>query len=321
MSIGIWEVERMFEVMMYDGGVYRSEELYELIEDIGGAVLQKTRSAQMLTVTMSIPSEDREAVEAICKDIGGEVRPVPLAGTEIAIVGPTLGRHHMPHPICDIAEQLRRYGAVTVVMGLARGRGKSTAQINLMEKTIIDEYDAAVFSLGNFKECIEAKADLFRDIKIPVVLVSGPMPEGIEDSYDAIVTGVGRKASRMRTAPERDKLEEIADRVEEVLMDKKEMLEEDPLFVHPAEIKQLLEEYEPVDMCLRPAPLVMHIDGLRVKIPYEEHYGHIGEMVVYGRKLKEVCVIAPSKIDDSSILIRIKTRSEIEYEDGKRSKI
>ena len=48
---------------------------------------------------------------------------------------------------------------------------------------------------------------------------------------------------------------------------KRAILEEDPLFVHPAELKQLLEEYEPIDMCLRPAPIVLHLDGLRIKIP------------------------------------------------------
>lgn len=308
----------MFEVLMYDGGVYRSDELYEIIEDVGGVVLQKNRSSQMLSVTMSIPAEDRAAIEAVCKEIGGEVKPVPLAGTEIAVVGPTLGRHHMPHPICDIAEVLRRYGAVTVVMGLARGRGKATSQISLEEKLIIDEYDAAIFSLGNFKECVEAKAGLLRDIKIPTVLVSGPQPEGIEDAYDALVIGVGRKSARMRTAPEIAKLNEIADCVEDILEEKKRILEEDPLFVHPGEIKSLLEEYEPVNMCLRPSPLVLHLDGLRVKIPYEEHREYIENLMVYGRRLGDVCSIAPSKINDSSILIRVKTLSEIEYEDSKK---
>lgn len=187
----------MYEVIMYDGGIYRSDELFELIEDVGGVVLLKNRSAQMLTVTMSIPSEDREVVEALCKDIGGQVKEVPLAGTEIAVVGPTLGRHHMPHPICDVAEYLRRLGAVTVVMGLARGRGKNTSQINLQETSIIDEYDACVFMLGNFKPCVETKADLLLSkINIPTVLMCGPKPDGIEDTCDAIVWGIGRKADR-----------------------------------------------------------------------------------------------------------------------------
>ena len=168
----------MYEVIMYDGGIYRSDELFELIEDVGGVVLMKNRSSQMLTVTMSIPSEDREVVEALCKDIGGQVKEVPLAGTEIAIIGPTLGRHHMPHPICDIAEYLRRCGAVTVVMGLSRGRGKNTSQISLAETSTIDEYDACVFMLGNFKPCVEFKADLILSkIDVPTVLICGPKPD------------------------------------------------------------------------------------------------------------------------------------------------
>lgn len=309
----------MFEVLMYDGGVYRSDELYEIIEDVGGVVLQKNRSSQMLTVVMSVPEEDRAAVEAVCKDIGGEVRDVPLAGTEIAVVGPTLGRHHMPHPICDIAEILRRSGAVTVVMGLARGRGKSTSQISMTERCIVDEYDGAIFMMGNFKSCVETKAELMRDIHVPTLLVSGPMPEGVDDTYDAIISGVGRKASRMRSVDERAKLDEIVDAMEGILKDKKRSLEEDPLYVHPAEIKQILEGYEPIDMCLRPAPMVLHLDGLRIKIPYAEHREHLENVMVYGRRLGEIADISPSKIDDSSIVVRIKTRSQVEDEDRKRS--
>lgn len=309
----------MFEVLMYDGGVYRSDELYEIIEDVGGVVLQKNRSSQMLTVVMSVPEEDRAAVEAVCKDIGGEVRDVPLAGTEIAVVGPTLGRHHMPHPICDIAEILRRNGAVTVVMGLARGRGKSTSQISMTERCIVDEYDGAIFMMGNFKSCVETKAELMRDIHVPTLLVSGPMPEGVDDTCDAIISGVGRKASRMRSVDERAKLDEIVDAMEGILEDKKRSLEEDPLYVHPAEIKQILEGYEPIDMCLRPAPMVLHLDGLRIKIPYAEHREHLENVMVYGRRLGEIADISPSKIDDSSIVVRIKTRSQVEDEDRKRS--
>lgn len=311
----------MYEVIMYDGGIYRSDELFELIEDVGGVVLLKNRSAQMLTVTMSIPSEDREVVEALCKDIGGQVKEVPLAGTEIAVVGPTLGRHHMPHPICDVAEYLRRLGAVTVVMGLARGRGKNTSQINLQETSIIDEYDACVFMLGNFKPCVEMKADLLLSkINIPTVLMCGPKPEGIEDTCDAIVWGIGRKAARMREPEDRKKLEEVGDRVDDVLDEKKKALEEDPPFVHPSEIKALLENFEPIDMCLRPAPLVMHLDGLRAKISYDEYHEQIENMEVYGRRLGDVCVITPSKINDSSMLIRIKTRSQVAYEDSLKAR-
>lgn len=308
----------MFEVLMYDGGVYRSDELYEIIDDVGGVVLQKNRSSQMLTVVMSVPEEDRAAVEAVCHDIGGEVRSVPLAGTEIAVVGPTLGRHHMPHPICDIAEILRRYGAVTVVMGMARGRGKATSQISMTERCIIDEYDAAIFMMGNFKSCVETKAELMRDIHVPTLLVSGPHPEGVDDTCDAIVSGVGRKASRMRSPDERAKLDEIVDALERILKDKKRSLEEDPLYVQPADVKTLLESYEPINMCLRPAPMVIHLDGLRIKIPYAEHREYLENVEIYGRKLGEIADISPSKIDDSSIVVRIRTRSQVEDMDRKR---
>ncbi len=307
---------RLFEVMMYDGGVYRSEELFEMIEDVGGVVLQKNRSSQMLMVTMSIPGEDREAITKLCTEIGGVVKDVPLAGTEIAVVGPTLGRHHMPHPICDIAEEFRRYGSVTVVMGMARGRGKATAQISAVERGIIEEYDAVVFMMGNFKSCVEKKAELVEGIHVPTILVSGPHPDGVEDKCEAVISGVGRKASRMRTPPERKKLDEIADTMEAVLRDKKRSLEEEPLAVHPAEVKQILGKYGAIDMCLRPAPMVLHLDGLSVKIPYSEHKEYLENVEVYGRKLGEVAVIAPSKIDDSSVIIRIKTRSQVADEDA-----
>jgi methyl coenzyme M reductase subunit C-like uncharacterized protein (methanogenesis marker protein 7) len=95
-------------------------------------------------------------------------------------------------------------------------------------------------------------------------------------------------------------------------MRKKKMLEEDPLFIHPAELKLLLESYEPIDMCLRPAPIVLHLDGLRVKIPYKEHKDYFDNLVVYGRKLSEVADIVESKLEDSSTLIKIRTMSQIE---------
>ena len=302
----------MFEVMMYDGGVYRSAELFEAIEDVGGTVLHINRSAQMLMVTMSIPEEDRHVIEGIAKEIGGDIRSVPLAGTEIAVIGCTLGRHHMPHPVCDIAEAMRQGGAISVVMGLARGRGKSTSQISKREISIIDEYDAAIFMLGNFKPCVEAKRTLLEDISAPVVLVSGPMPDGMEDCCEAIVSGVGRKAERMKSSEERAKLAEISEAVNQVLLRKKRQLEEDPLFIHPAELKLLLESYEPIDMCLRPAPIVLHLDGLRVKIPYREHKDYFDNLEVYGRKLPEIADIIESKLEDSSTLIKIRTMSQIE---------
>ncbi len=310
----------MFEVIMYDGGVYRSSELFEMIEDVGGAVLQRIRSSQMLTVIMSIPSKDKDIIVALCKEIGGDVKEVPLAGTEIAVVGMSLGRHHMPHPICDIAEALRRRGALTIVMGLARGRGKSTSQISASEVRIINEYDAAIFTFGNFKSCIEDKKEMMKDIKVPLILVCGPKPEGIEDYCEALVSGIGRKSERMRSSEERKKLDEVVSIAEKIIYEKKKMVSEDPLFVYPSEVKQVLENYPPIDMCLRPSPIVLHMDGLRAKIPYDENIKSISDIMIYDRRLGDIAVITESKLDRSSMLIRIKTGSEVEYDDALASK-
>jgi methyl coenzyme M reductase subunit C-like uncharacterized protein (methanogenesis marker protein 7) len=105
--------------------------------------------------------------------------------------------------------------------------------------------------------------------------------------------------------------------VDDVIRMKKKMLEEDPLFVHPAEVKQLLEEYEPIKESLRPAPIVLHLDGLRLKIPMKGHAEEISDMMVYGRRLGDIARISESRIDDSSMIIRIMTRSEVNDNDKK----
>ncbi|HQQ25372.1 MAG TPA: methyl-coenzyme M reductase family protein, partial [Methanomassiliicoccales archaeon] len=88
-------------------------------------------------------------------------------------------------------------------------------------------------------------------------------------------------------------------------------IEEDPLFVHPSEVKDALEGMDAVQECLRPAPVVLHVDGLRVKIPYKEHVRELEELDVYGRKLKEIATISDCRLGDSTI-IRIKTKAEVE---------
>jgi putative methanogenesis marker protein 7 len=307
----------LYEVMMFDGGVYRINEFYELIEDVGGFIVQKSQAQQQITVTLAIPEEEKPVIEVKSEELGGKLIDVPLAGTEIAVVAPTLGRHHMPHPVCDIAEHLRRYGAITVVMGLARGKGRKTAQISAEEKRIIEEYDAAVFVLGNFKDCIiNEKVKLFEEIEIPVAVVVGPELEELP-ACEALVCGVGRKAERMRRAEEIEKLEESAQAVERIVREKKKELDEDPLFVHPAEVKQAIEDLDPVRDSLRPAPIVLHLDGLRVKIPFEEWKDTLAEVEIYGRKLKEISEIRDASLTGSTI-IEILTEAKVKDLDQKR---
>jgi putative methanogenesis marker protein 7 len=308
----------MYEVLMYDGGVYRINELYELVEDVGGFIIQKTQIQVQITVTLAIPEEERPAVELKTRELGGKVIEVPLAGTEIAVVAPTLGRHHMPHPTCDIAEQLRRAGAITVVMGLARGRGRRTAQISADEKAIIEEYDAAVFVLGNFKDCIlEHKIKLFQDIQVPVSVVCGPEIPSLPNC-EALVCGVGRKVERMRREEEIEKLDEVSQAVESIIRGKKKELDEDPLFVHPAEVKDRIGELEAVQRSLRPSPIVLHLEGLRVKVPYLQFKDQISNVMVYGHRLGDIATITDSRMGGSTLL-RIHTRSEVEEADAKKA--
>lgn len=301
----------MYEVLMYDGGVYKVNELYDLVEDVGGFIIQKTQIQVQIMVTLAIPEEERPVIEAKTRELGGKIVNVPLAGTEIAVIAPTLGRHHMPHPTCDIAEQLRRAGAITVVMGLARGKGRRTAQISADERAVVEEYDAAVFVLGNFKDCIlEHKVRLFEDVQAPVLAVCGPTIDALP-ACEGLVCGVGRKVERMRREEEIGKLDEVSETMERLIRTRRKELDEDPLFVHPAEVKDRIAELEPVQRSLRPAPIVLHLDGLRVKIPYQEWKDQIANIEVYGHKLGEIANISDSRLGGST-LIRIKTRSEVE---------
>lgn len=309
----------MYKVLMYDGGVYRIKELYELIEDIGGFVINKTQIQVQIIVTVVVPEEDIGVIEAKSQELGGKLTEVPLAGTEIAVVAPTLGRHHMPHPVCDIAEHLRRYGAITVVMGLARGKGRETAQISTEERATIEEYDAAIFVLGNFEDCImKEKIRLFENIETPVVVVCGP-EIGSLPHCEALVTGVCRKVERMRRAEEIAKLEETAMALGRIVEEKRRMIDEDPLFVHPAEVKQRVESLESVQKSLRPAPIVLHLDGLRVKVPFEQYGRELEGIDVFGQRLGDVARISGSRIGGST-LIKIMTRSEVAARDARRAR-
>jgi putative methanogenesis marker protein 7 len=154
----------MYETLTYTGGIHKNYEIEELIEDLGGFILQKNESQLDITLTIAIPAEDVDKVEVKAKELLGDVELSPLASTEIAVVSPTLARQHLPHAACDIAEYLRRYGTKTNMIGLARGAGKGISQISKPEKDLIEEHDLAIFSLGSFEDCIRKKTHLFEDM-------------------------------------------------------------------------------------------------------------------------------------------------------------
>jgi putative methanogenesis marker protein 7 len=200
-------------------------------------------------------------------------------------------------------------------MGLARGKGRATAQITADEKAFIEEYDAAIFVLGNFADCImKEKVRLFESINIPVIVTCGPVISSLPNC-EALVCGIGRKAERMRRADEIAKLEETATSVESAIFKRRKLIDEDPLCVHPAEVKQRVDELESVKQSLRPSPVVLHLDGLRVKVPYDQCKEMLGNIDIFGRKLRDLTVIAPSRLGGST-MVHILTEAQLQTRDS-----
>lgn len=274
--------------MMFEGGVYKFHELKELVGDLGGFILQESVMQTETMMHLAFPEEDEREIREKIKGLGGKFKELPLAGTEIIIVVPSLGKHHAVDPMCDIAEFLRRRGAITNMMGLARGVGRRIAQITTQEKQIIEEFDAAVFVFGTFEECIEEKAKLCKIIDIPYMIVGGPTNMELEH----YVGGVGRKTARMRNKSEIDLLDEIALELGKALAEKRLEIEEDPIAASPLFIKDIVERFIP-PKAGEDLPNVIQLDGLRVKME-EEDIEKIKEIEIGKKKLSEICDIRKS---------------------------
>jgi len=128
----------MYKIMMFEGGVYKFNELKELIEDIGGFILQESVMQTETMLHLAFPEEEERVIRDKIKELGGKFKELPIAGSEIVIITPSLGKHHAVDPVCDIAEFFRRKGAITNMVGLARGVGKRIAQMTAQERKIIE---------------------------------------------------------------------------------------------------------------------------------------------------------------------------------------
>ncbi len=291
----------MYKIMMFEGGVYKFYELKELVGDLGGFILQESVMQTETMMHLAFPEEDERKIRNKIKGLGGKFKELPLAGTEIIIVVPSLGKHHAVDPMCDIAEFLRRRGAITNMMGLARGVGMRIAQITTQEKQIIDEFDAAVFVFGTFEECIEEKAKICKKIDIPYMIVGGPL----DMEFEHYVGGVGRKTARMRHKNEIDILDSIASELGKALAEKRLDIEEDPIAASPLFIKDMIERTIPPKTG-EELPNVIQLDGLRVKIE-EEDIEKINEIEIGNKKLSEICEMKKSQY--AGYLLKIKSEA------------
>ena len=302
----------MYETLTFNGGIHKSEEIKELIEDLGGFILQESIQQMELVLNLAVPIADVDKVEIKAKELLGKISIAPMAGSEIAIVSPTLARHHLPHAACDISEYLREYGAKDNMIGLARGDGKGTSGITEEEKSLIEEHDIAVFALGSFENCIKEKAFLYDDLDIPVIVTGSPYLDVNElPGAEAYVGGLGRIPRRLRRGPDIRALDNLVETIEKILNDKKREMTLDAPLVPPIVVKNAIEnQVKEVKSIISPAPVTSQLDGVRVKLDYDKYADTIADVVVDDKKLSEIAEIKKSFMYDY-ILVKINSESSL----------
>lgn len=300
----------------YKGGVYRHDEILDLIEDMGGYIIQKHTIAQEIVLQALIPRDDIETLREIARPLTGVVTFAPLVGTEIAIVSMSLEIHHLPHASCDVAEYLRTAGAKTNMIGLSRGFGKRIGHLSDEERDIINEHDLAIYLFGNFETCIEQKMPTFRrGIHVPIIVTGGPSAEALKRIIDppaaGYIGGFGRFMHRTKEAPEIAKLDEIVAEVSRVFDARRSEIANDPLSISPARLMDIiLEKIPDIHEVTSPIPVVVQMDGVRVKLPYDPIAVRLKEVEVEtGVSLSAISDIRPSRMRDY-ILVKIKPFSE-----------
>ena len=302
----------MYETLTFTGGVHKSEEIKELIEDLGGFILQESIQQMELVLNMAVPLEDVGKIEEKSSELLAKLSVAPMAGSEIAIISPTLARHHLPHAACDISEYLREFGAKDNMIGLARGDGKGTCGISEEEKALIEEHDIAIFALGSFEKCIKEKSFLYDDIDIPVIVTGSPYMNVSElPGADAYVGGLGRIPRRLRRGPDVRALDTLVETIEGILNDKKREMTLDAPLVPSIVVKNAIEnQVDEIKDVISPTPVTSQLDGVRVKLNYDKYADKIADVIIDGKKLSEISEIKKSKMYDY-ILVKINSESSI----------
>lgn len=294
----------MYITLTYTGGVYKNSEVQDLVEDLGGFVVQKSITQTGVIMLIAVPEKDAYKVEQKAQELQGEIEKAPLGGTEIAIIATSLSQQHMPHPLCDIAEYLRRMGAKTNFIGLARGVGRRTAQITDAEKKLIEEHDAGVFTLGCFSKCIIEKSKLLADITIPIVLTGAPSIEEKLSYSGEYVSGVDRICRRFQKEEEIKVLENIANAVTRCIDKRREEIDNDPPAVPPFYVKgQIEHQISAMKNVMSPAPIVVKLDGLRVKLPFNKFREKILNVNLTDKfKIKDVAQLKESQMKNHTLI-------------------
>lgn len=301
---------------LYTGGVHKHWLILELLEDLGGYVIQKMITGTEANLIMLIPEKDVHLIKDISDELHGVMIEAPLTGVEIAVVSPTLASHHLPHSACDVAEYLRHPGANTNMIGLARGMGRRVSLSKDFERKLINEHDLVVFTFGSFSDCIiNKKPKLFEGIEVPIVVTGGPELK-TEDvaGADLYIGKIGRVAHRLKKGEEICALDGLNEGVAEVVGKIRREFAKDPLAVLPARVMNEIENQVPeIRNVLSPGPITLQLNGLRVKLPYDEFHEKIEKLEFdEGVFLSELANITRSKMKNY-ILIKIKSKSDVGF--------
>ncbi len=81
----------MYEIILFSGGVYKYDELVEIVEDLGGLILRKDNFhisrgesylSEEIEVMLIILEEDKPTIESVSKDIEGTIDKLNLEQSE-----------------------------------------------------------------------------------------------------------------------------------------------------------------------------------------------------------------------------------------------
>lgn len=286
---------------VYEGGIYRFEDLAELLDDIGMHIIRREDTAVSTTAIFSVPQDDLAIIESKAREIGGEMRKAALAGSEIAVVAPSSSSRHLPHPTCDIAEYLRRAGAQTVLVCLARGFGQDPL-MDPYERCLINECDLAVFIFGDSKHCMEKKSTIFEQLTAPIVVTGGPAKCRIPPAK-GYVGGFGRRVERVKSKKDISNLDRLVRMADKVLTEKKNAIYPDlPELVLSALGRRIEEQIPEIGDVLSPAPITVKVDGLRIKLPYEKYNDRIRDIEFEGKEIGDFSTVSRSVLKGHMIL-------------------
>lgn len=188
--------------------------------------------------------------------------------------------------------------------------GRRAAQLTKSERGLINEHDIAVFIFGDFESCItEVKWELYSDLDIPVIVTGGPKCKAVPYAF-AYINGIGRRAKGFHKEIELSTLEDVATISGKALDEKREELAKDQLCINPLRVMDEINQQIPEILeSLSPTPITLHLDGMRIKLPYDEYSERIKEIkLIEGPYLSELADVSPSYMR-GYIILKIKPKS------------